>query len=113
MKILSSIETKSAEESTRQVWVHFKRNSLVAARERKMKELLDLRREVTELRQALEKGEYSSGDLVHKKEINELKEKLRNADVMENRLKESFSKRITEFREVEYVRTSKYFSGYP
>ena len=37
---------------------------------------------------------------MHKKEISKLKEKLNNADVMENRLKESFSKRITEFREV-------------
>ena len=100
LKSQSSLDTKSVEESTRKVWVHFKQNSLARARERKLGELLELRREVTELRQAIERGEYSSGDLVYTKEIDELKEKLNNADVMENRLKESFSKRITEFREV-------------
>ncbi|KAI6653598.1 Mitotic spindle assembly checkpoint protein MAD1 [Oopsacas minuta] len=101
LKNISSLETKNIEEEApRQIWVHFKRNNLSNAREEKMKELLKLRTENEELRLAIENGEYSLEDMVHKKEVNQLKDRLKYADVMENRLKESFSKRITEFREV-------------
>lgn len=101
MKSNPSLETKNIkEEVPNQIWVHLKRNNLSNAREHKQKELLTLRNENQELRLAIEKGAYSSQDMVHKKEVDQLKEKLKNADVMETRLKESFSKKVTEFREV-------------
>ena len=101
IKINSSLEAKDIKEDIpNQIWVHLKRNNLSNVREQKQKELLNLRNENQELRLAITNGGYSSQDMVHKKEVNQLKEKLKNADVMENRLKESFSKKVTEFREV-------------
>ena len=101
IKSNSSLETKNIkEENPNQIWVHLKRNNLSNAREQKQRELLTLRNENQELRLAIKNGGYSSQDMVHKKEVDQLREKLKNADVMETRLKESFSKKVTEFREV-------------
>ena len=114
LKQVPSSESKNtAGPSTQRVWVHFKDNRLSRAREAKAGELVQLRTENRDLKVAIEKGEFASEDMVHRSEVETLEEKLKHADVMENRLKESFSKRITEFREVINIFNLFIYTVYP